>query len=236
MPVSQTEPHVRPYRQWGATEDPSLNTQAKCYASVLAPSGVVISQAVNLGYENCTTLASGILPRAWMPTLRHLMQRDPPINSPKPPATRTWVTRLSRDEPKLAMQRMRPCLVDNLPRRVSRQRIVPSPLADPMLYNMQAGGNTCPAEPLGEAIRSQNVPRRLSRQCVSVPGDSMLVNLQAGGNSCPVEPLDEPRSLSKRPRCCDRSRNSVSVESMSNYCRLVVPLVLLGLWTTLIHS
>ena len=45
----------------------------------------------------------------------------------------------------------------------------------------------------------------------------MLVNLQAGGNSCPVEPLDEPRSLSKRPRCCDRSRNSVSVESMSNY-------------------
>ena len=115
------------------------------------------------------------------------------------------------------MQRMRPCLVENLPRRVSRQRIVPSPLADPMLYNMQAGGNTCPAEPLGETIRSHNVPSRLSRQCVSVPGDSMLVNLQAGGNSCPVEPLDEPSSLCERPRCCDRSRNSVSVKSMSNY-------------------
>ena len=152
--VVQTEPCIRPSRQQGIPEDPSPYTHAKSYtARVLAPMEHVISQAVNRGYEACTTLASGILPRAWMPTLRHLMQRDPPINSPEPPATRTWVARSSRDEPKLAMQRMRPCLVENLPRRVSRQRIVPSPLADPMLYNMQAGGNTCPAEPLGETIR-----------------------------------------------------------------------------------
>ena len=170
--VVQTEPCIRPSRQQGIPEDPSPNTHAKSYiARVLAPMEHVISQAVNRGYEACTTLASGILPRAWMPTLRHLMQRDPPTNPPEPPATRTWVARSSRDEPKLAMQRMRPCLVENLPRRWCRRRIdatasLPSPFADPMLANLQAGGNTCPAEPPGAPIRSLNVPRRLSRQCI----------------------------------------------------------------------
>ena len=66
------------------------------------------------------------------------------------------------------------------------------------------------------AAYTQNVPRRLSRQCVSVPGDSVLDNMQASGNSCPAEHPDEPSSLCERPRCCDRSRNSVSVQSMPN--------------------
>ena len=71
-------------------------------------------------------------------------------------------------------------------------------------------------DPLPETMYTQNVPRRLSRQRVSVPGDSVLDNMQASGNSCPAELPDEPRSLCERPRCCDRSRNSVSVQSMSN--------------------
>ena len=66
------------------------------------------------------------------------------------------------------------------------------------------------------ACCTQNVPRRLSRQCVSVPGDSELINVQASGNSCPAELPDDPSPLCARLWRCGQSRNSVSVQSMPN--------------------
>ena len=63
---------------------------------------------------------------------------------------------------------------------------------------------------------THNVPRRLSRQCVGVPGDSKLINMQAGGNTCPAELPDDPSPLCARLWRCGQSRNSVSVQSMPN--------------------
>ena len=63
---------------------------------------------------------------------------------------------------------------------------------------------------------THNVPRRLSRQCVVVPGDSKLINMQAGGNTCPAELPDDPSPLCARLWRCGQSRNSVSVQSMPN--------------------
>ena len=87
---------------------------------------------------------------------------------------------------------------------------------DSQLINVQAGGNTCPAE-LPDDPSSQRT--RLwccghARSSFSM--QSMPNNMQAGGHTCPAGPLDIAESLLNSPRRCGRLRIPDSFFSSSS--------------------
>ena len=121
--ILNTQPHVSPNWQWGTglstrqqgenithddaddyyDDDDSPNEESSLdvhnhTVGVLATlptigTGPVTSSTVDPGHNNCTTFMNSILPRMWMPTLRHHNQRTPPIKTPEPPKNRIWVAR-----------------------------------------------------------------------------------------------------------------------------------------------
>ena len=206
--IVQTEPHVRLRicRRWGINKNPSPNAHSKSQiANVLAPPGVVISQALSNEHESCPKRRTS----AWVPCLYPTNHEDSLTNASTFVEEHVYAPTQAMPNPSMSFKSV--YVRSNLPRRLSRRRV--GVHGDSQLNYSQA----CLADLPDDPCSPRNVvPRRLSRQCVCARGDSMLNNMQAGGNTCPAEPLDDPSSQCERLRCLDWSRNGVSVQSMSN--------------------
>ena len=92
----------------------------------------------------------------------------------------------------------------NVPRRLSRQRASDS--GDSQLINVQAGGNTCPAELPDDPSSQRTRLWRCGHARSSFSMQSMPNNMQAGDDTCPAGPLDIAESLLNSPRRCGRLR------------------------------